>query len=78
MLRPMVRVHFSGQTNNLKHMVIGIIYLIGCFIALLLGIRLLYKEKNNDDIDMSIIAPLIIMSWISVFLILWKLRDKLI
>jgi len=57
---------------------IGIIYLIGCFIALLLGIRLLYKEKNNDDIDMSIIAPLIIMSWISVFLILWKLRDKLI
>lgn len=59
-------------------MVAGIIYLIGCFIALLLGIRLLYKEKNNDDIDMSVIAPLIIMSWISVFLILWKLRDKLI
>ena len=59
-------------------MVIGIIYLIGCFIALLLGIRLLYKEKNNDDIDTSVIAPLIIMSWISVFLILWKLRDKLI
>lgn len=74
----MVQVHFSGQTNNLKHMVAGIIYLIGCFIALLLGIRLLYKEKNNDDIDMSVIAPLIIMSWISVFLILWKLRDKLI
>ena len=59
-------------------MVIGIIYLIGCFIALLLGMRLLYKERNNDDIDTSIIAPLIIMSWISVFLILWKLRDKLI
>ena len=59
-------------------MIIGIIYLIGCFIALLLGMRLLYKEKNNDDIDVSVIAPLIIMSWISVFLILWKLRDKLI
>lgn len=57
---------------------IGIIYLIGCFIALLLGIRLLYKEKNNDEIDTSVIAPLIIMSWISVFLILWKIRDKLI
>jgi hypothetical protein len=57
---------------------IGIIYLIGCFIALILGIRLLYKEKNNDDIDTSVMAPLIIMSWISVFMILWKLRDKLI
>ncbi len=59
-------------------MVIGIIYLIGCFIALLLGIRLLYKERNNEEIDTSVIAPLVIMSWISVFLILWKLRDKLI
>lgn len=78
MLRPMVQVHFSGQTNNLKHMIVGIIYLIGCLIALLLGIRLLYKEKNNNEIDTSVIAPLIIMSWISVFLILWKLRDKLI
>jgi len=57
---------------------IGIIYLIGCFIALILGIRLLYKEKDNDEIDTSVIAPLIIMSWISVFLILWKIRDKLI
>lgn len=59
-------------------MVVGIIYLIGCFIALVLGIRLLYKEKNNEDIDSSIIAPLIIMSWISVFVILWKIKDKLI
>ena len=59
-------------------MVVGIIYLIGCFIAFLLGIRLLYKERNNDDIDTSVMAPLIIMSWISVFMILWKIRDKLI
>ena len=57
---------------------IGKIYLIGCFIAFLLGMRLLYKEKDNDEIDTSVIAPLIIMSWISVFLILWKIRDKLI
>lgn len=57
---------------------IGIIYLIGCFIALVLGMRLLYKEKDNDEIDTSVIAPLVIMSWISVFLILWKIRDKLI
>ena len=57
---------------------IGTIYLTGCFIALILGIRLLYKEKDNDDIDTSVIAPLVIMSWISVFVILWKIRDKLI
>ena len=57
---------------------IGIIYLVGCFIALLLGMRLLYKERNNKDIDTSVMAPLIIMSWISVFMILWKIRDKLI
>lgn len=57
---------------------IGIIYLIGCFIALILGIRLLYKERNNVDVDSSIIAPLVIMSWISVFMMLWKIRDKII
>ena len=57
---------------------IGIIYLIGCFVALILGIRLLYKERNNKDIDTSVMAPLVIMSWISVFMILWKIRDKLI
>jgi hypothetical protein len=57
---------------------IGIIYLTGCFIALILGIRLLYKERNNKDIDTSVIAPLVILSWISVFIILWKIRDKLI
>ena len=57
---------------------IGITYLIGCFVALILGIRLLYKERNNKDIDTSVMAPLVIMSWISVFMILWKIRDKLI
>ena len=59
-------------------MVIGIIYLIGCFIASILGCRLLYKHRNDDDIDTSVMAPLIIMSWFSVFMILWKIRDKLI
>ena len=57
---------------------IGTIYLTGCFIALILGIRLLYKERNNVDVDSSIIAPLVIMSWISVFMMLWKIRDKII
>jgi len=60
---------------------IGTIYLIGCFIALLLGIRLLYKEGYNSkekEIQYGMLAPLTLMSWISVFLILWKIRDKLI
>ncbi len=64
-------------------MVIGIIYLIGCFIALLLGIRLLYKEGCNSKekektLQYGMLAPLTLMSWFSVFMILWKLRDKLI
>jgi hypothetical protein len=62
-------------------MIVGIIYLIGCFIALLLGIRLLYKEEYNSkekEIQYGMLAPLTLMSWFSVFMILWKLRDKLI
>ena len=77
----MVQIHFSGQTNNLKHMVIGIIYLIGSLIALILGCRLLYKEEckliyskeKKRTLQYGMLAPLIIMSWISVFLILWKI-----
>lgn len=65
---------------------IGIIYLIGCFIALLLGMRLLYKEEckliyskeKEKTLQYGMLAPLILMSWFSVFMILWKLRDKLI
>jgi hypothetical protein len=61
-------------------MIVGIIYLIGCFIAFLLGIRLLYKEerKKEKEIQYGMLAPLTLMSWFSVFMILWKLRDKLI
>ena len=67
-------------------MVIGIIYLIGCFIALLLGIRLLYKEERKKEkekekektLQYGILAPLTLMSWFSAFMVLWKLRDKLV
>lgn len=65
---------------------IGIIYLIGCFIALLLGMRLLYKEEckliylkeKEKTLQYGMLAPLTLMSWFSVFMILWKLKDKLI
>ena len=67
-------------------MIVEIIYLIGCFIALLLGLRLLYKEEcrlifskeKERTLQYGILAPLTLMSWISVFMILWKIRDKLI
>ena len=63
-------------------MVIGIIYLIGCFIAFLLGIRLLYKEERKKEkektLQYGMLAPLTLMSWFSVFMVLWKLRDRLI
>ena len=50
-------------------------YLIGAVIAFLLGCRLAHKEKDKSQYGM--IAPLILLSWISVILVLWKLRHKL-
>lgn len=52
-------------------------YMIGVLIAFLLGCRLLYKEKDKKNLQYGMIAPLALMSWISVVLILWKLRYKL-
>jgi hypothetical protein len=52
-------------------------YLIGAVIALILGCRLLYKETDKKNLQYGMLIPLILMSWISVVLILWKLRHKL-
>lgn len=52
-------------------------YVIGMIIAFLLGCRLYYKEKDKIYSQVGMIAPLTIMSWISVVLILWKFKDKL-
>ena len=52
-------------------------YTIGMIIAFLLGCRLYYKEKDKTYSQIGMIAPLTIMSWISVVLIIWKFRDKL-
>ena len=52
-------------------------YIIGTVIALMLGYRLLYKEKDKKDLQYEMLIPLTLMSWISVFLILWKLNHKL-
>ena len=49
-----------------------IFYMIGVLIAFLLGCRLLYKEKNKKNLQYGMIAPLALMSWISVIIILYK------
>ena len=52
-------------------------YLIGAVIAFLLGCRLIYNDKEKDKSQYGMIAPLTLLSWISVILVLWKLRHKL-
>ena len=45
------------------------IYLIGSFIALILGIIEIIKDKNNDHPkEYGMICPMILLSWITVFL----------
>lgn len=52
-------------------------YLIGVLIAFILGCRLIYKEPDKKNLQYGMIVPLTLLSWISVVLILWKLRNKL-
>lgn len=57
---------------------IEIIYIIGVFIAFILGIILYIKEENKEEAQLGFLAPLALMSWLTVFLVFWKLRDKLL
>ena len=50
------------------------IYFVGVIVAFLLGCKLLYNIKNKTNIQYGILAPLSLLSWISVVLILWKLK----
>ena len=45
--------------------------------AFILGIILISKEEKKDDLEYGMIAPLMLLSWISVILILWR-KDKLL
>ena len=56
---------------------IAIIYIIGVIIAFILGIILISKEEKKDDLEYGMMAPLMLLSWISVILILWR-KDKLL
>ena len=45
------------------------IYIIGSFIALILGIIEIIKDKNNNQPkEYGMICPMIILSWITIFL----------
>ena len=56
---------------------IAIIYISGVMMAFILGIILISKEEKKDDLEYGMIAPLMLLSWISVILILWR-KDKLL
>ena len=51
------------------------IYFIGMIVATILGLILLFKQKNDKDIQPEMIACIALMSWISVILILWKYKE---
>ena len=55
------------------------VYIIGAIIALLLGIILLLKEdKNNPELQPGMLCPMVLLSWFSVCIILWKCEDKIL
>ena len=51
------------------------IYIIGMIAATVLGSVLLYKHKNEKDLQPGMMAAIALMSWISVILILWKYKE---
>ena len=56
-----------------------IFYIIGAVVALILGLILLIKEerKNEYPLQVGMIAPLTLISWISVMLIIYRfIKDK--
>ena len=57
-------------------MILLIIYNIGAIIALILGLILLFKEKDKYYLQVGIIAPMTLLSWITVVLLIWKYRNK--
>ena len=51
------------------------IYFIGMIVATILGSILLFKQRNDRDLQPGMIACIALMSWISVILILWKYKE---
>ena len=54
------------------------IYFIGCIVALILGLIILFKEdkENKKEFQPEILCPLILMSWLSVLLLVLYKDNK--
>ena len=57
-------------------MILLIIYNIGAIIALILGLILLFKEEDKHYLQAGMIAPMTLLSWITIVLLVWKYRNK--
>ena len=51
-------------------------YVIGVIVSFILGCILIFKEEDKKNTQYEMIAPMALLSWITVVLILWKYRDK--
>lgn len=55
-------------------------YIIGVMIAFIMAIVLLFKEdkKSKEKLQYGMIGPIAILSWVSVYLLFFKLKNKYI
>ena len=53
-------------------------YMIGLIIAFILGLLLVGLEEDKKNLQYGMLAPLALLSWISVGLILYHFRKRLI
>lgn len=55
-------------------------YIVGVVIAFIMATILLFKEekKSKEKLQHGMICPIAILSWVSVYLLFFKLKDKLL
>ena len=53
-------------------MMLFYVYMIGVLIAFILGIVIYITEEDKEDAQIGMLAPMALLSWITVFLILYK------
>ena len=53
-------------------MIVMSIYIIGSIIAIILGSIILWREPNKENLQVGMLAPMAILSWVSVAIIIWK------
>lgn len=49
-----------------------LLYVIGIFISFVLGIVIYINEEDKEDSQIGMLAPMALLSWITIFLILHK------